>query len=232
MVYQKSTYSILCIPLALLLLLETGTLWQFIKETVAGYDTWLVNYMWMALGIVVFMAIRYLILKLHWPFRRGRGKANLELTETFMHEFTHQFVALLLGRRLHSFHAEQYSGSVTTSGNEHTRLFVTLAPYCLPLLTLLLVAERVMIKPEWLWLHDMFIGLTVGFHGVCFYKDTRSDQPDIKQFPLYFAYLYIVTFLLLNITITLVSIGRNLNIVDTIIYILKHFWSIIASVSG
>ena len=47
----------------------------------------------------------------------------------------------------------------TASGNEQTHLFVALAPYCLPLLTLICVIARVMIKTEWIWLYDMIIGL-------------------------------------------------------------------------
>lgn len=228
--FRKSTLLIICIPLAILLFLETGTLLHTIKGTWTGHTTDFGNYKWMALGVILFMTIHYMIIRLHWPFKKGTGKANLEAMETFMHEFTHQIVALLLGRRLHSFHSERYSGMVYTSGNENTHLPVALAPYCLPWLTLLFVVTRVMIKPEWIWFYDIIMGLSAGFHGMCFYKDTSSKQPDINQYPLYFSYLYIVTFLVFNIMITSVSIGKNFDIVDTGLYILNDFWKTISSI--
>ncbi len=228
MEFRKSTLLIICILLAILLLLETGTLWHIVKGTWTDHTTKLDNYKWTALGVILFMAIRYMIIKLHWPFRKGTGKTNLEAMETFMHEFTHQIVALFLGRRLHSFHAEQYSGMVYTSGNENTHLPVALAPYCLPWQTLIFVVARVMIKPEWIWLYDMIIGLSIGFHGVCVYKQTRNNQTDINQFPLYFSYLYIATFLVLNITIILVCIGINDDIVETFRYIINNWVSFIS----
>lgn len=232
MAFRKTTYTLLCIPLFLLFLLEAGTLWHFLREIVANYNKSLANFKWVALGVVVFMAVRYLIIQFHWPFRRGTGKANLEWMETDMHEHIHQLVALFLGRRLHSLHVEQNSGLVTTSGNENNRLFVTLAPYCLPVLTLIFVTARAMIKQDCLWIQDIVIGLTMGFHGVCICKQTRSDQPDINQFPLHFAYLYIATFLLLNITIILVCIGMDKNLWETLQYIFRHFWTIITAVFG
>lgn len=230
MEFRRSTLLLICIPLAILLFLETGTLWHTVKGTWTDHTTELENYKWMALGVILFMTIRYMIIRLHWPFRKGTGKANLEAMETFMHEFTHQLVALFLGRRLHSFHVERYSGMVSTSGNENTHLPVALAPYCLPWLTLLFVVARVMIKPEWIWLYDMIIGLSAGFHGICIYKDTSSKQQDINQYPLYFSYLYIATFLVFNIMIIIVSIGKNYDIVETGQYVLHDFWETISSI--
>ena len=178
--------------------------------------------------MLIFLVIRYLIIKLHWPFSKGTGKANLEAMETFAHERTHQIVALFLGRRLHSFHSEQHSGMIYTSGSEHTHLFVALAPYCLPRITLVYIIARVMIKPEWIWVYDMIIGLSLGFHGVCIYKQTRKKQTDINQFPLHFSYLYIATFLLLNITIILVCIGKDYNILETLNYIIDNWVNFIS----
>ena len=229
MAFRKTTLLLACVPLAILLLLETGVLWRIFNKIWADVN-YLGQYKWVALGVVVFMLVRYLIIKLHWPFRKGTGKANLETLETFLHEGTHQVVALFLGRRLHSFYVEQHSGVVYTSGSEHTHLFVALAPYCLPWLTLLLVIARVMIKPEWMWLYDMMIGLSAGFHGVCLYKDTRKDQKDINQFPLQFSYLYIVTFLSLNTLIVLVSIGEDYHIFQTIRYIVETFVDVVVSI--
>lgn len=227
MAFYKSTILLLCVPLAILLFLEAGTLWCLIKDILDDQSAKWVNYKWMLLGIALFFVIRYLIVKLHWPFRKGTEKANLEAMETFMHERTHQIVALLLGRRLHSFYAEQRSGVVYTSGNDNTHVLVALAPYCLPRITLTYIVARMMIKPEWIWLYDMIIGLSMGFHGVCFYKQTRNTQTDINQFPLYFSYFFIATFLLLNIIIVLVCIGNDYDIVDTICYILKASWKFI-----
>lgn len=230
MAFRKSTLIVFCIPLVVLLFLEVGTLLSLIKDFLSDPNTKLTNYKWMALGIVGFCLIRYLIIKLHWPFRKGTGKANLETMETHIHEGAHQLVALCLGRRLHSFFVEQHSGMVCTSGSEYTHLPVALAPYCLPWLTLIYVVARVMIKPEWIGVYDMIIGLSVGFHGVCIYKQTRNNQTDINQFPLYFSYLYIATFLVLNILLVLVCVGKDYTIAKTMAYVLKDFWETILSI--
>lgn len=227
MAFRKSSLFLFCVPLAILMLLIIATLWNLIKELYVDNNTQLLNYQWTVLGIALFMAIRYLIIKLHWPFRRGTGKANLELLETDTHERIHQFVALCLGRRLSSIHVEQYSGVVYSSGGEVSHLLVSLAPYCMPVITLIFVFARVMIKPEWMWLYDNMIGLSIGFHGVCIYKQMRRNQSDINQYPLFFSYFYIITFLLFNITIILVSIGKDKHIVDTLLYIVHSFWEII-----
>ena len=224
---RKTTLYLICIPLTILLFLEAGVLWIVIKSTWTDYSIKLDNFKWTIIGIIAFMIIRYLIIKLHWPFSKGTGKANLELLETDIHERIHQFVALCLGRRLSSIHVEQHSGVVYSSGSEVSHLLVALAPYCMPMITLIFVIARVMIKLEWLWFYDMVIGFSIGFHGVCIYKDTKKSQPDINQYPLHFSYLYIATFLLLNITIILVSIGKGLNIVETIKYLFCNYWDIL-----
>lgn len=229
MEFRKSTLSILCVPLAILFLLEIGVLCHLIKDVFVEKKALLTNYKWMVIGIISFMIVRHLIIKLHWPFRKGTGKANLEMIETFMHELTHQIVALFLGRRLHSFYAEQHSGVVYTSGSVNTHLFVALAPYCLPWLSLIYVIARVMIKPEWIWLYDLLIGLSLGFNGVCIFKDTRHTQPDINQYPLFFSFIYIATFLLFNLMIILICIGKEFNIVETLRYMFSNFWEIITS---
>lgn len=228
MAFRKSTLIVFCIPLATLFILELGFLWFAIEKIWSNPSAKLDNYKWLALGVLFFMVIRHLIIKLHWPFRKGTGKANLETMETHIHEGAHQLVALFLGRRLHSFYVEQHSGMVCTSGSEYTHLPVALAPYCLPWLTLIFVVARVMIKPECIWLYDMIIGLSIGFHGVCIYKQARNNQTDINQFPLYFSYLYIATFLVFNITIILVCIGINDDILETFRYIIDKWVSFIS----
>lgn len=180
--------------------------------------TWnLEMYKWTGVGVVAFFFLSRLINK------------NLKWFATFSHELTHTIVSLLLFRKIHSFSAGMGYGEIYTSGNERTLVFVDLAPYCLPIFTYLLLSIRMMLAKDMLMYYDIIIGFSIGFHLYCFRTQTGSYQTDINKHPLFFSYLYIVTFLLFNFTIILVSYWHSKNVFTALWYVLIQIWDIISN---
>lgn len=169
-------------------------------------------YKWMACGFVLFFFLRTLLRK------------NLTWFETFSHELTHIIVALLLFRKVHSFHAEEGQGMVLTSGNNNSMLPpMALAPYCLPLFTYLLLSIRCLLDYHDLWIYDMLIGFTICFHIYCFKYQIGNHQTDINQYPLLFSYWYIILFWVINICIIAVAFFPKYNLYTS-------FWRYITAI--
>ena len=158
-------------------------------------------YKWMACGFCLFFFLRMLIRK------------NLTWFETFSHELTHIVVALLLFRKVHSFHAEEDSGVVYTSSSSQNGLIpMALAPYCLPIFTYLFLILRPLVAFNGLWVIDIMIGISVAFHMGCFRHQTGKYQTDINQYPLYFSYAYIYVARLINGCIIAVTFFPHYNV--------------------
>lgn len=85
-------------------------------------------YLWCAAGLAAFGLLRRCL------------KANLEWIGTFTHELSHALAAMLMLRKVHSFSAGEREGMVETSGRTGRGLVpMSLAPYCLPIYTYLLL---------------------------------------------------------------------------------------------
>ena len=170
-------------------------------------------YQWAGVGIVAFAVLHAVV------------KKNMTWLETFSHELTHIIVAFLFLRRVHSFHAEEGSGVVYTSGEHQYGLApMALAPYCLPIFTYLLLSIRCLMDFHGMWIYDILIGMTICFHFLCFKNQTGKHQPDINQYPLSFSYLYIVTALLINFCIIWVAFFPKYNVYTSFWRYLTAIW--------
>ncbi len=171
---------------------------RWYNSSKAAYYPW---YLWILLGSVFF------------PLMNKYFDKNMEMTKTFTHELTHTITGLLLFRRIHSFHAEeQGTGVVWSSGKDSIRFLTSLAPYCFPIYTFPLLMLRCIIIPDYYPIIDVLIGFSVGLHIVCVKEQTRRDQTDIKQFPLWFSYIYICSVWLFDCSILLISFLPQMNI--------------------
>lgn len=171
-------------------------------------------YQWVGVGILAFAIIHSVV------------KKNMTWLETFSHELTHIVVAFLFFRRVHSFHAEEGSGVVYTSGkHEYALAPMALAPYCLPIFTYLLLSIRCLMDFHGMWIYDVLIGMSICFHFFCFKNQTGSYQTDINQFPLSFSYLYIFTALLINFCIIWVSFFPQYNVYSSLWRWVTSVWS-------
>ena len=166
---KKSTYIISMILLGVLLLLTIPYAVKIIGIILFPYRIGVLRqlsiYQWVGVGIAVFAVIHSVV------------KKNMTWLETFSHELTHIVVALLFFRRVHSFHAEEGSGVVYTSGKHGYALApMALAPYCLPIFTYLLLSIRCLMDFHGMWIYDVLIGMTICFHFFCFKNKTGNYQ--------------------------------------------------------
>ncbi|MCL2072760.1 MAG: M50 family metallopeptidase [Marinilabiliaceae bacterium] len=168
------------------------------------------TFKWLTIGIVAYILITKF-------FRK-----NLAYWRTFSHELTHKLVGLLFGRKIHSFTVtSEMGGAVHHSGKFSNNVLISLSPYCLPIYTYFLLIIRLMIENAYIWIFDIMIGLTVGFHAVAIFKDTqkcqqnvnqpKEYQPDIQKCGIFYSFLFIWAFLLFNAAIIIWSIPHGLN---------------------
>ena len=158
-------------------------------------------FQWVAAGFVFYSVVRRFL------------KKNTLWFETFTHELTHIIVAMLFFRKVHSFHAEVGTGVVSTSGKSNGMIApMSLAPYCLPIYTFLLLSFRSLMNFHGVWIFDIIIGISISFHVNCFIHQTGKYQTDINQYPLLFSYLFIYVARLINACIIIVSFFPSYNV--------------------
>lgn len=215
---KKTTYITSMVLLGILLLLTIPYVLKIIGIIILPKQISILRqlaiYQWAGVGILVFAIIHAVV------------KKNMTWMETFSHELTHIVVALLFFRRVHSFHAEEGSGVVYTSGNSsYPHVPMALAPYCLPIFTYLLLSIRCLMNFHGMWIYDILIGMTICFHFFCFKNQIGKYQSDINQYPLSFSYLYIVTALLINFCIIWVAFFPQYNVYTSFWRYVTAIWS-------
>ena len=169
------------------------------------------GYLWMGVGFVVYVI-----------FHKFFFKKNIDIMQTMSHEGAHMLVgALFLRRKIYQFNAKSADalsygdntlGFVSSSrkGN-YISIMSTLAPYMLPYLTFILLLFRLMIKNECLPIIDTIIGFSLMFYFFCWKKDTRRDQSDIRLCGVFLSYLYIITFMLFNLSLIIYAVSGGIS---------------------
>jgi hypothetical protein len=109
------------------------------------------------------------------------------------------------------------------SGGRFGDIFISLAPYCLPIYTYAFLLLRILGAQKQLMWFDIFTGFTVAFHAACFAKQTRNYQTDIQQHGYLKSYLFIAVFWLFNATIILLSIRKD--IIPSFGYLFPQYWN-------
>ena len=222
---KKRSYILLCVVFIVFGVFFVTEIWASLSHHIGNLTKWFGNhkrsyypwFLWFTLGAIVF------------PIMNRYLRKNIEMIKTFTHELTHGITALLTFRRIHSFHAEEKQGVIYTSGSEKTRFLVTLAPYCFPIYTFPLLILRCLVMKPLMPIMDILIGFTVGLHIVCFKEQTGNHQTDITSHPLYFSYIYIITVLLFDICLILLSYEPTLNIFYAFKTMGVDIWNTVAS---
>lgn len=200
-------------------------IWEVIKQHWSLLIQWYNNnklayypwYIWLVIGSCIFPIMNKFFVK------------NMEITKTFTHELTHTIVGLLLFRRIHSFHAEEHgTGAVYSSGGKTLQYVISLAPYCFPIYTFILLIFRCLVAVSYLPIIDTLIGFSIGLHIVCFVEQTHNYQTDINQFPLWFSYIYILSIWLFDISLIFISYLPKSNIFDAFKIYATDLWNIIS----
>lgn len=141
-----------------------------------------------------------------------RVRHNVRWLMTFMHEFTHMVFAALFMRKLHRFNVDDKDSHVSFSNGPFGYIVITLAPYCIPLLTLAMLPWRfttAAASKEFLMCIDFLIGLTYAFHICCWLRQTRFSQSDITGPGRLRSSLFILTFWMLGLSLVLLTPGSG-----------------------
>lgn len=170
-------------------------------------------YQWMLYGMGAYFVLRMI------PFT----SRNEQWLQTFSHELSHTIVGMIFFQKIHSFHAEENQGVVWRSGKPIGGIFIALAPYCLPLFTYAFILLRILGANKMLYVFDLFIGFTLAFHIICFWKQTKPYQTDIQQQGYVRAFLFISVAWFFNATIILLSIRKG--IVGAVTYLFPRYWN-------
>ena len=110
------------------------------------------------------------------------------------HELTHAMAGILSGARLKKFKVASSGGSVVLT---KTNIFITLAPYFIPIYTVLLIIVYWAGGKFWAFdnYHSLFLflaGFSLSFHFGLTYFALAQGQSDLKQFGVFFSGVIIV----------------------------------------
>lgn len=185
---------LLSFPLIILLIaLGVTEIIPVIKWSIGHY----IIYKWVGVGMAA-----YFVLSIIRIFNK-----NLEWLRTFSHELSHTIVGMMFLRKIHSFEAGEGEGEMSHSGGlRFGTIFISLAPYCLPIFTYLLLFLRELGAQNSLYIFDIMIGFTAAFHIGCFRRQIGTHQTDITSVGVLRSYLFIFAMWTVNLTILLLSI--------------------------
>lgn len=131
------------------------------------------------------------------------------LTRVFTHELTHAIVGIMFLRKIISFNATKSSGVVMHSKGLFGDIFISLAPYCLPIYTFALLLLRLLGDESSLFIFDILIGFTLALHINCYIMETRPRQTDIKNTGYMRSLMFIPTAWALNLSLIMLSIPKG-----------------------
>lgn len=125
---------------------------------------------------------------IHFAFRRPIS------LYVFGHELTHALAAMVSGYKVKSLYVSEKGGEVQLS---NTNVVVALAPYCLPLYTMLVVGLYLFVNryagfptpPVWF---GVGVGATLAFHFALTVYALRQHQPDLHHAGVYFSLVAIL----------------------------------------
>ena len=234
---QNVSWYLWCVVMAVLLALLLRETWDIVVNHIVVPDwkqfkwsllSWpnvfknfnLGLYWWFAVGVLLFLVVRKFLVP---RSRFFTGAFNG--METRVHEFSHELMCFLTGRRVLSKHVEENTGEVISSGPEWGAPLVSLSPYTFPYITYVGLALRMMIEWKSTWLFDILVGMTLGFHVWCFARETRLFQSDINRFStLWFPGLYIAMCMVFNFNVFAVSFWSSKNLFTAIWWVIQHLF--------
>lgn len=183
-------------------------------EVLRGVVQHIDKYLWFALGIVAYLVIRRLPIY----------QKNESWFMTTSHELTHAVVGIMFFHKIHSFASGERGGVVWHSGRRGS-MFISLAPYCLPIFTFLFMLLRLLGSDSSMPIFDVIIGLTLAFHIHCFIAQTHLSQPDITGNGVVVSFMFIITALVLNTSIILLTITHGL--INAVVHLAVRYWDML-----
>lgn len=158
----------------------------------------------------------YFILYMVWL----RKKSNYGFIAVLSHEVNHALVGMLINLRITDLSVRSDgSGEIRHRGLRGYNIWLHLCPYCLPLLTLLILSFRGMISTNYMSLYLTVVGISYGFYIVTFLEQTRSYQTDLQKVGIGLSYIFIFcTNVLFFLTIFSVTEYGWMTFIDQICY--------------
>lgn len=172
----------------------------------------LTMYQWLLYGFAAYFVIR----------RFDFFARNEQWLQTTSHEATHALVGMMFLHKIHSLEAREGHGVVYHSGRNFGSIFISLAPYCFPVLTYALLFLRLMGANRMLYVFDILIGFTLAFHVLCFWMQTGRHQPDIQGQGYLRSFLFLFLFWFFNASVILLSIRKG--IIGAFGYLFQQYW--------
>ena len=121
------------------------------------------------------------------------------------HELSHMIFALLSGVRISSVSFKRSNAYVKT---DRINIFIALAPYSLPLYTVMLVIlyrliRHIAMSPFADSVFCFLFGVTLSFHFIATIHYIQLDQPDMKRYGYFSSVVFITTWSIVIISIML-----------------------------
>ena len=175
---------------------------------------------------------------MYWWFWLGGGlyivaystilKKNKSFLHTHSHEWLHAMASLMCFQEIESLRASSKEGGEVRHYGE-SNIFISLAPYTLPLITIVLLAIQILIPPRFS-AFDIVVGYSFFFYLHSFGSDIRPYQTDLLNHGLVTSYLYIIAFASMNFAICLYAVDMSL--FPAIGHYFQDIWSMIAGLFG
>jgi len=137
------------------------------------------------------------------------GAKKQGFAEVFEHELTHTVVAWLMGSEVIEFQASDKKGGHIS--HTHTNFIITLAPYFLPTVTVLVLLMAPVIKDEYSLYVVFFAGFTYCYHLLSTWHEFSFHQPDIEKSGKFFSlvFLYLMNVVFVGIVLRFVDSGNS-----------------------
>ncbi len=189
MVVQRYIWGVLFALLAL------GAFLQFLAILPIIGEDWSIL-KWFAIGAVIYLAITGVSNSIY--------ENNFKFLRTFTHELTHTIFTFLSFKSVRHFEATSHKGGeihVVGGGN----MLILLSPYCIPIFTVALLLAKPLLQAQFMPYIEGAIGFSYGFHLHNNWLQTSNRQTDIRKYPYFTSYAFIVLFQLLFISIIFLS---------------------------
>ncbi len=112
------------------------------------------------------------------------------LLPTLEHELTHALFALLTFHPITAIKATWRGDGVMRYVGEGNWL-ITIAPYFFPTLSVVLLLIFSLLPASWRVGASALLGITVAYHFISTWRETHTDQPDLRKVRLPFAILFL-----------------------------------------
>ena len=179
-VLEKITYSISTIFFGLLAVLfifilaysvQKNLIYSYYAKTLISFCKG--NYVGLIAGLITYLVLMPFLLA-------PRIRYNHNWFMKFTHELTHTLIAVCFFAKIKEFVVKEKECYVSYNAGPIGYVPITLAPYCIPIYTLMLFPFRFAGDHEFMIAFDFLIAFTYAFHLHAFIKQTRFTQTDIQ----------------------------------------------------